>query len=145
MLAWDEFITPPYQTEFTEWKLGRGFEVEDAAGRVPIANADLGTTSVHLKLGRPLQGNKIALRCALTRDGVQGPSQNYVCRGQLRDSDSFSGRLRRLLRRPVARGRRAREQRRSLALIGLPSRLRALRGRDGICGGPWSDGRLEPF
>lgn len=91
-MTWDEAIAPPHQSVFTEWKSGRGFEIEDSSGRVEIKSVVLSATSVQVQTARPIAAGKAVVRYAQTADGVVSPTQNSDCRGQVRDSDTFAGR-----------------------------------------------------
>jgi hypothetical protein len=89
-LAWEESLEPPHQTVFSEWALGRGFEVESAAGRLRIEGVRIVGASVELTLAVAPTPGGLVLRYAMTQDasGLAGGLPTGR-RGLLRDSDPF--------------------------------------------------------
>jgi hypothetical protein len=91
-LAWDESIAAPHQAAFTEWAQGRGFEVQNAAGRVRIEAVAISGSSVVVTLRSEPAAAGLTVRYAMTQDAdglISGPRTGR--RGQLRDSDPFVG------------------------------------------------------
>ncbi len=93
-LRWDENLPSPHPTPGHPWARGRGFELEDSAGQVPIASATLEGDAVRLVPGRPL-GQGAVVRYAMTQDhegprGYRG-GEGDGRMGQLADSDPFVG------------------------------------------------------
>jgi hypothetical protein len=92
-LVWEESITPPHQTANTQWKDGRGFEVEDSTGPLTIVVARIvQPDTVELQLDKVPTGTGLVVRYALTQEaaGAHG-GDDQGRRGQLRDSDPFTG------------------------------------------------------
>jgi hypothetical protein len=91
-LNWDEDISPPHQTVFTQWKNGRGFEVSDNTGPLTISSVAIVGDSVQITLSAP-PGAGLSVSYAMTQDATTGYQGNTGMgrRGQLRDSDSFVG------------------------------------------------------
>lgn len=86
-LVWEETIPPPHQGgKHTAWRNGRGFEVQDSAGEIPIQWVRIVGDTVEIRLSYPPVGTGLVVRHAMTQDGGL-PGR----RGQLRDSDSFVG------------------------------------------------------
>jgi hypothetical protein len=92
-LAWDESLGFPHLTNHTAWANGRGFEVEDALGEVPISDVTISGTSVSIKLARSPSTTDLAplyLRYAMSQDIVAWSGGLSTGRmGQLHDSDPF--------------------------------------------------------
>jgi hypothetical protein len=104
-LAWDTSITAPHQSAYTEWAMGRGFEVEDSTGRLRITNIQIMGTSVAITLAAAPRGTGLMVRYAMTQDVAGyagGPTTGR--RGQLRDSDPYVGSDRAVIRARVTRG-----------------------------------------
>jgi hypothetical protein len=94
-LAWDETLGLPHQTNHVAWAAGRGFEVEDAHGEVPITAVTIAGDSVQITLGREPSASAnepLSVRYAMTQDvfawGGGVPTGRL---GQLHDSDDFRG------------------------------------------------------
>lgn len=88
-LAWDSNIAPPYQTGSTEWATGKGFEVENNAGKVTITSATISGSTVVLALATEPSNAGLVVRYALklADDAVGPPLRNTWRRGLLKDSD----------------------------------------------------------
>lgn len=91
-IQWDETLTPPHQAVHAAWASGRGFEVSDTLGEVPISQVVLvGPDAARIDLGRALVGAATVGHATL-QDAEQyagGTPVGY--RGQLRDSDDWLG------------------------------------------------------
>jgi hypothetical protein len=91
-LAWDETLGPPHQAALEEWSMGKGFEVETPAGRVPIAGVRIEGDAVAITLRRPPVGAPVTVRYAMTQDGDGSHAGATLGRrGQLCDSDPLVG------------------------------------------------------
>ena len=104
-LAWDTSITAPHQNAYTEWAMGRGFEVEDSTGRLRVTDVQILGASVAITLAAAPRGTGLTVRYAMTQDvtgHVGGPTTGR--RGQLRDSDPYVGSDRAVIRARVTRG-----------------------------------------
>lgn len=92
-LVFEESITSPHQTANTQWKDGRGFEVEDSTGPLTLVAARIvQPDSVELQLDKAPTGTGLLVRYAMTQEatGAHG-GDDQGRRGQLRDSDPFTG------------------------------------------------------
>lgn len=92
-LVFEESITSPHQTANTQWKDGRGFEVEDSTGPLTIVTARIvQPDAVELQLDKAPTGTGLVVRYAMTQEatGAHG-GDDQGRRGQLRDSDPFAG------------------------------------------------------
>lgn len=92
-LVWDEHISPPHQQVNTEWANGRGFEVRSGGGApLTIADAQIEGTTVVVTLASDPGPGTVSVGYAMTQDGpgLQGGTDQGL-RGQLRDSDDFTG------------------------------------------------------
>ncbi|HEX2571075.1 MAG TPA: dockerin [Polyangia bacterium] len=86
-LVWEETIVPPHQGgKHSSWRNGRGFEVQDSSGDIPIQYARIVGDTVEIRLSYPPVGTGLVVRNAMTQDGGL-PGR----RSQLRDSDPFAG------------------------------------------------------
>jgi hypothetical protein len=86
-LLWEETIPPPHQGgKHTAWRNGRGFEVQDSLGEIPIQWVRIVGDTVEIRLAYTPVGSGLVVRHAMTQDGGF-PGR----RGQLRDSDPFAG------------------------------------------------------
>lgn len=104
-LVWEESITPPHQAMNTQWKDGRGFEVEDSTGPQTIVSAKIVQDAVELQLAKEPTGTNLVVRYAMTQEatGAHG-GDDQGRRGQLRDSDPFTGYDRETLSAQVTTG-----------------------------------------
>jgi hypothetical protein len=88
-LDWDETLGFPHTVNHTAWAAGRGFEVEDSLGEVPIVDVVIAGNSVDIVLGRDIAAPSF-VRYAMTADvfawGGGVPTGRL---GQLHDSDDF--------------------------------------------------------
>jgi hypothetical protein len=91
-LAWEDAISLPHQEVVKAWSAGRGFEVADSTGVLTIAGVAIAGSSVVVTLSAPPAGQGVTLSYALIQDksGYSGGTDNGR-RGQLRDSDAFTG------------------------------------------------------
>lgn len=91
-IGWDETLAPPHQNAHVAWASGRGFEVTDTMGVVPITQVVIvAPDAVRVDLGRSLVG-AATLAHAMTQD-ADSYAGGLVTgrRGQLRDADPFVG------------------------------------------------------
>jgi hypothetical protein len=90
-LVFDDTMPPPHQTVFTEWAMGRGFEVRAVAAMVVIESVTIeGDDSVRITVGSDLPASGVTLSYAMTADGTAMPGGTFHW-GQLRDSDPLVG------------------------------------------------------
>jgi hypothetical protein len=87
-LTWDETLPAPHALG-SAWANGRGFEVNDGETPMTIEAAELGPSSVNLRL-RSEPVSRLVVRYAAT--AMENPRPGGARRwGQLRDSDPFVG------------------------------------------------------
>jgi hypothetical protein len=89
-MTWDETIPAPHQTVFTEWAMGRGFEVTASGSPVMIESVQIVDDTIQITCARDLTGAFVVLSYAQTTDGTS-PDGRTARAGQLRDSDPFVG------------------------------------------------------
>lgn len=84
--------TRPASQQGTPWANGRGFEVLDSGGnKLTITSAAIQGSDVNLVLSQaPPQGTKLVVQYAISQD-PNVPAGAVPYRGQLRDSDPFTG------------------------------------------------------
>jgi hypothetical protein len=94
-LVFEDSLAPPHQTTNTQWKSGRGFEVEDSTGPLTITSAMIAQgsgDSVELVLDKAPTGMNLVVRYAMTQAATGAHGGDAMGRrGQLRDSDPFVG------------------------------------------------------
>jgi len=94
-LVWDSHLAPPHQTQNTEWANGKGFEVNDSAGKaLGIKSTTIQGNSVIVTLQGDPGAGKVHVGYALTQDGATGLDFGGLpegFHGLLRDSDPFIG------------------------------------------------------
>jgi len=93
-LAWDEAFGAPHQFVHAEWKNGRGFEVQDGVGEVPITGATIDGDTIRLEVDRPVDttAGPLVVRYAMTQDATALAGGLVSGRfGQLHDSDPLVG------------------------------------------------------
>jgi hypothetical protein len=93
-LAWDEVFGAPHQFVHADWKNGRGFEVEDGTGEMPITGVTIDGDTVHIGLDRApdTTAGPLVVRYAMTQDATQLAGGLVSGRfGQLHDSDPLVG------------------------------------------------------
>jgi hypothetical protein len=91
-LAWDESLPAPHETAHTAWMRGRGFEVLDEGGEIPIDSVAIDGLSVAIALARDPAPAGLVVRYAIAQDapGTNGGLATGRI-GQLRDSDPIVG------------------------------------------------------
>jgi hypothetical protein len=90
-LVWDSTFPPPHQ-DSSEWKQGRGFEVQSSNGRETISSAVIVGDTVQLTLENP-NARELRVGYALTgaKKAMSSPFAGTFRWGLLRDSDPFRG------------------------------------------------------
>jgi len=94
-LAWDAVLPAPHPQAGHPWANGKGFELEDSNGQLPIESVAIVGTSVEITLVDEPTGTDLVVRYAMTMDDV-GPAGNRAGEGDgriglLRDSDPLVG------------------------------------------------------
>ena len=94
-LAWDTVLPAPHPEAGHPWSGGKGFELEDSAGPVPIAQVAIVGTSIEITMAEDPQGTGLVVRYAMTQDST-GPAGARAGEGDgrmglLRDSDPLVG------------------------------------------------------
>ena len=88
-LVWDNTLPAPNQSNLTEWKNGKGFEVSASGTRITISSVEISGNSVKITCANDLPTSGVKVGYAYTA-GKSRPS-GTVRWGQLCDSDPFKG------------------------------------------------------
>lgn len=94
-LAWDAVLPTPHPEAGHPWANGKGFEVEDASGKLAIESVAIVGTTVEITLAAAPTGADLVVRYAMTMDDT-GPNGYRAGEadgrlGLLRDSDPLVG------------------------------------------------------